>query len=162
MSTVRDRLVYETPIYLYGEDGLQQAVAKAVAKVARHWEDLPLGFAFRVDDVSYSVAIDPDRDEYGTNTQLEIAAFPVLRVTPKGFHISVGGWSGNPQTRWIGNEWTKQWACRTPEAALRSFIARRKRMAAIYEGRAQSARYWADKAEYLLQKTEHPLLGTEP
>ena len=144
----RIRYVYETEIRRYERDALAKAVQEACTRSLK-WHDDPgeLGFAFRVVDNSYS----------GSTTKLEIIAFPVVKATPTGFRILRGGSDEHPETRWISHSWNKQWASRTPEDALRSYIARRKKMARIYEGRAQVARQMADRAEYVLQKETHPL-----
>ncbi len=148
----RDRLVYETTISTYQRDGLLKAVEAARFKAVKRWGEAPLGHAYRIDDVSYSVCSDPDSDYYTTSTGLEIAAFPVVKETDCGFRIRIGGWDAKPETRFINTSWTKQWAARTPEAAVRSFVARRRKMASIYTARAKDATFWADEAERLLEK----------
>lgn len=152
----RTRYVYETEIRRYEQDALAKAVQEACTRSLK-WHDDPgeLGFAFRVIDNDYS-SVDEWEDVH-VSTKLEIIAFPVIKETETGFRIKRGVRRERPETRWIAKAWNKQWASRTPEDALRSYIARRKKMARIYEARAQAARSMADRAEYLLQKETHPL-----
>lgn len=153
----RVRYVYETEIRRYEQDALAKAVQEACTRSLK-WHDDPgeLGFAFRVVDNTYS-SLD-EWDEAHSRTALEIIAFPVVKETETGFRICRSSPRRGPgETRWIAKAWNKQWASRTPEDALRSYIARRKKMARIYEARAQTARSLADRAEYFLQKDTHPL-----
>lgn len=148
------RFVYQTQIGRYERDALAKAAKTAVERALRPDRASDLGHAYRVDDAAYSVVVDADREEYGTSRQIEIAAFPVLKLTDTGFRIRIGGWDRDPETKWIAFGWTKHWADLTPEDALRSFIARRQRQAKIYEGRAQVARSLAADAECILGKAE--------
>lgn len=149
--------VYQTPIRVGYKDALDVAVREAIERASK-WHTLPyIGWAFRVDDASYSVAIDPDADYYGVSTQLEIVAFPILKRTDNGFRIRLGGWDGAPETTWISFAWTKQWASLTPEGALRDFVARRNKQAKIYESRANKARHLAAQAERVLAAACPPL-----
>jgi hypothetical protein len=144
------RFVYETPV---GRD-LTGAAERACDRSAKsHGYDIVGGFAYRVIDNSYAYVVDAEYDEWGSRTQLEIVAFPVVKVTPTGFRICRGcRGRDEPETRFISEQWTKQWASRTPEDALKSYIARRKRQASIYEGRAAKARSMVREAERLIEE----------
>jgi hypothetical protein len=156
MYTDHDRIsyLYETEISRYEPDALAKAAARAVERATRNIGPSDLGYAFRVIDNSYSYVSDPEYDAYSVTTKLEIIAFPIVKLTPTGFRIRRSGADENPETRMVSGAWTKQWASRTPEAALRSYIARRKRQASIYEARAATARELAVRAEYLLKDCE--------
>lgn len=151
------RFVYQTKIYPYGgREALAEAAAAAVVRAAKYTGDHGLGHAYRVDDVTYSVCVDPDAEEYRASTDIEIRAFPILKRTETGFRIRIGGWDHAPETRWISFAWSKRWAGLTPEEALASFAARRKRQAAIYRGRAQKAEELARRAERILERPLEP------
>ena len=154
MASRKSRFVYETPISRYERDALAKAAAQAIERAARWTGDYNLGHAFRVIDSTYSVVIDADREEYGTNTQLEIVAFPITKRTENGFRIRLGGWDHAPVTTWVAFRHTKQFAGLTPEDAVTSYVARRRKQARIYEGRAAKALALAEQAERLISTTE--------
>jgi len=159
MSYRNQRFVYETPIFEHEHehDALAKAAAQAVERATRFTGDYGLGHAFRVIDASYSYIVDADREEYGTRTQLEIVAFPVTKRTGAGFRIRLGGWDHAPETTWVAFNRTKRFACLTPAEALESYVARRQRQASIYEARANTARYLAQRAARLLVAETEPL-----
>lgn len=147
----RVRYAYETPIPRYQRDGLAKAAAEAAVRASRwHPEREDLGYAYRVIDATYSTCIDPDGDVYGSSTQLEIIAFPIVKKTDSGFRIWRGGSKELPETRWVSFAWNKSWASLTPEGAVKDYIARKKRQASIYEARANTARVMQREAERLL------------
>lgn len=149
----RARFVYETPILRYERDALVKATKEAVARSSRYSvPDAALGHAFRVVDVTYSVTVDADRDEYDTDTRLELIAFPITKRTERGFRIRLGGGDDAPVTTWVAFRHRKQWASLTPEAAMESYIARREKQARIYEGKANRARYLAADARHVLDR----------
>lgn len=154
------RFAYETPVRPGYKDALLTAAAMAVTR-SRRWHpgDDTETFAFRVIDVSYAVVVDPDGDVYGSETQLEIVAFPVVKQTDTGFRIcrSCRTHGGRGETRWIALNWNKQWASLTPEDAVRHFIARKKRQAAIYDARSNKAKNMQREAERLLGGDTWPI-----
>lgn len=158
MASRKSRFVYETPIRRHERDALDKAAAQAVERAARWTGDYNLGHAFRVIDSTYSVVIDPDRDEYGTSTQLEIVAFPITKRTENGFRIRLGGWDHAPVTTWVAFRHTKQFAGLTPEDAVASYVARRRKQARIYERRAAKALALVEQAERLIGTTEETIL----
>jgi len=151
------RFVYETPIRRYAKDALPTAqalaIARSKAKHARFGIETD-GYAFRVVATRYSVCVDPDSDEYSTNSQLEIIAFPIISRTPTGFRIWRGHNGRCDETRFISRKWNKRWASETAEGALRDFIARKQRQASIYENRAHVARHEGLMAEVVLLRSE--------
>lgn len=154
MSNRKSRFVYETPINRYERDALAKAAAQAIERAAKWTGDHNLGHAFRIIDATYSVVIDPDREEYGTSTQLEIVAFPITKRTENGFRIRLGGWDHAPVTTWIAFRHTKQFAGLTLQDAVASYVARRRKQARIYECRAAKALALAEQAERLTSTTE--------
>lgn len=149
----RYRFVYQTPIRPFYRDALAKGASEAMTRALKYTGPSGIGYAFRVDDVVYSVVVDPDRDEYGVSRQIEIVAFPVLKRTDKGFRIRIGGWDHNPETRWISFAWARQWASLTPGDAMRSYIARRQKQARIYDSRAAIARSLVADAERILRES---------
>lgn len=154
MSYRNMRFAYQTPIRRYERDALSKAAALAVERSTRYMSDCALGHAYRVIDTTYSVTVDADRDEYASDTRLEIVAFPITKRTENGFRIRLGGWDHAPETTWIAFRHTKQFASLTPEGALASYAARRRRQASIYQSRAHTAQVMAEQAEYLLTKKD--------
>lgn len=146
------RFIYQTPISSWGNNALDKAAEDARTRASRWYPDDREyhGWAYRVVDNDYSYIVDAEREEYGVETKLEIVAFPIIKATGTGFRIRRGGTEEQPETRWVSDSWNKQWASRTPEEAVRSLIARRKRQARIYESRAKKAKHVAQKAERLL------------
>lgn len=155
-------MAHQTAISRYERDALAKAAEQATQRVVRHADPdaiAPLGFAFRVDDATYSVSSGWGDDEYYSDTRIEIEAFIVAKVTEKGFRIvTCEGWGRPSQTRWIAHNWTKQFASRTPEDAMRSYIARRKKQASIYRARAARAEGLVSTAERMLEKQKEPAL----
>ena len=68
--------------------------------------------------------------------QVEIQAFQVRNWTKCGAQIYVNGFS---ETRFVNLEATKQFACKTVEEAVESFVARKTKQARIYRARADKA-----------------------
>lgn len=131
---------------------------KEAAEARWRGADVSQGFLYRFEETSYSVVIDADREEYGSRTDIELYAYPIVRRTPQGHTILTGGSiTGNP-TRWVSDHTVKQFACPTIDKAKASYIARKKKQARIYEARAKKARYLAAKAA--IPPGPRPIFGT--
>lgn len=153
------RFVYATPIWPHTRDALATAATAAVRLSEVNHSRFGVvadGYAFRVIDNTYSTRIDPDGDVYGSRTQLDIIAFPVIKHTPQGFRIWRGHNGHGDETRFVSHHWTKSWAALTPDGALKDYAARRRRQAAIYEARAAAARAQERAADALLHGWKGP------
>lgn len=92
----------------------------------------------------------------GSRVELQFHAYRVVKYTPCGVVIGVGGWGG--ETKFINFSWNKQFAHATKEKALESFIARKKRQELIHLARARTAVSARQLAEYQLASLEgHPV-----
>lgn len=148
------KFCYQTP--LRGATYLKADVAFAVERSLRVWPDFGHGHCYRVDDAAYSVCSDPDADLYDTRRQIEIIAFPITRFTPRGFRAAVGGFVVAPITRLVRNDATRRFADLTPEAAIASFVARRRKQAQIKRSQAKVADYLADLGDAVLGNERVP------
>lgn len=147
------RYVYATAIHSHGSAPLHSSAALAILRAAVNHERFGIeadGYAYRVIDNTYASCVDPDGDVWGSRTQLEIVAFPVIKRTKDGFRIWRGHNGRSDETRWVSHRWNKTWAALTPEEAVRDYAARRKRQASIYEARAAKARHLVEEATHLL------------
>jgi len=86
----------------------------------------------------------------GSRVELQFRTYPVIKHTPCGVVI---GWPGGP-TKFINFSWNKQFAHATKEAALKSYIARKKRQELIMLARARHAVAGRQLAEYRLGALE--------
>ena len=112
-------------------------LAKPADTQRQYWEHTPgrIGrlfagdqLAWRVDTRGYSYTIDPDRDEYGTRYELQLAGVPIERRTP------AGAWIWKPGEDWpqlVLWSWRNRWCAPTPEQALEDFVGRRLRWAYV-------------------------------
>lgn len=90
---------------------------------------------YRFDDVTYSVCIDPDGDQYGSSTRVLLRKYRVISETKTGAWLDLG----MDDKRFTRINSRKRFACPTIEEAKASYVARKKRQAAIYEARAAKA-----------------------
>lgn len=128
----------------YGPQWDASRAAQVIAEAEGRWRhaDTSLGFLYRFEETRYSVVIDADREEYGTSVKLELYAYPIIKKTPCGHTILInGGGIVERRTRFVNEDWTKQFACSTIAEAKRSFCARKKKQAEIFEAKAKFARY---------------------
>lgn len=89
---------------------------------------------WRVEIRSYSVVVDPEREEYGTTTHIEAHWFKVLRLTAKGAWLQTEPFSTVLQdNRWCARVARKRFACPTLPEAVESALARRARRLRILE-----------------------------
>lgn len=96
---------------------------------------------WRVEIRSYSVCVDPDREEYGTARHIEFHWYEVLRITPKGAWLKTEPFSSCLRhNRWCARDARKRFACPTPVEAAESALARRSRRAKILEATLKSER----------------------
>ena len=80
---------------------------------------------FRFEEVRYGTGYTDESGEYvstGSYVKIQLREYRVIKRTPKG--VRIDDYSGE-HGRFISDEWTKQWACPTVEAARASFIARK-------------------------------------
>lgn len=90
--------------------------------------------AFRVEAQSYAYFIGPCDDDWGsTDPRLELSAYRVLKVTPKGFWIEGDRWISDDPDR-------KQWASRSALTALDQFVNRRRAQIHILERQLRRAK----------------------
>ena len=106
------------------------------------------GFLYRIEDKTYA-SVNPYKyewgndDEYDFYTQLNLHAYIIRSVTPCGWTIKADNGNGY---RFISKTTNKQFALPSIEQAVESYIARKKKQAAIYEARAQKARMCIEMA----------------
>lgn len=99
---------------------------------------------YRYRDYLVSLGVDPETEEsYGSRVELDLEEYRVLRNTPKGVIIQL--YDGTE--RFVKHDAVKKFAHPTPEEALTSFIARKKRQIDIYTKRKQDAKTALAKAE---------------
>ena len=85
---------------------------------------------FRYEDVQYASPVDEFDNPTGEGTlRIELNAYEVVKITPKGVRLNMGCESKNQ--RFVLANATKRFACPTQEEALLSFIARKQRQAGI-------------------------------
>lgn len=78
----------------------------------------------------------------GASHEIKLREFDVIKHTPKGVWIYVG-WG----KRFVLASATKQFACPTKEAAMVSFIARKRRQKGIYEARLHHIKMVLEKVQ---------------
>ena len=95
---------------------------------------------YRYEDVRYAPPVDEFDNPIGHGTmEIKLRSYPVDRHTPKGVWILLHEFpTCATDRRFVRTEARKQYACPTKELAMVSFIARKKRQAAIH--RAEEAR----------------------
>lgn len=94
----------------------------------------PPEYWFRYDDVRYSVMNDDYGDSFSTHMKIELRKYPVIK------HTATGVWLvGSLGKRFVKRECRKRYAAPTLALAKESFIARKKKQAAIYRARAEQA-----------------------
>lgn len=110
--------------------------------------EAPYGFLYRIEDKAYA-SFNPYKYEWGNDddwdfhTQLNLHAYIIRSVTPCGRTIKADNGNGY---RFISKTTNKQFALPSIEQAVESYIARKKKQAAIYEARAQKARMCIEMA----------------
>jgi hypothetical protein len=125
----------------------KEAKERAEKRALYPGETWGLGFLYRFEDHGYASRIDPfddSDDNWTTRYQVELTAFLIRSITPKGWTIKADnglGW------RFINKTSRKQYALPTIEEALASFIARKEKQASIYEARASLARRMIELAK---------------
>jgi hypothetical protein len=93
---------------------------------------------YRFDAVSYSYCADPDLEEYrSTGPKLELTCYDVRRWTPTGATLQV---MSGAKHKHVNLMCAKRFACRTPQEALESYRARKRKAVRIYDARAENAR----------------------
>lgn len=91
----------------------------------------------RYDDRIYAPSLDQfDNPEGPSVLRIVHTTYPVLKHTPKGVWLDLG-FCGK---RLVLHASRKRFACASEEAALHSFIERKKRQAAIYRAREEGAK----------------------
>lgn len=121
-----------------------------MAKVIEHSSKVGDLF-YRIDDRTYSVVIDAEREEYGSQLALVGSTYRVTKVTPKGVWLNV--WVN--KDRFVCLSHTKQFASPTKELAIQGFQARKKRQRAIYAARVNRADRAHDMAQ-TFDRFPHP------
>lgn len=113
------------------------SIDKAAETLHRTWFGVNTPVLFRVEAQSYAYCIDPESDHWGsTDPRLELRAYRITRVTPKGFWIEA---PAGP--RWVPSDPDrKRWACWRPQDALQEFIQRRRAQVRIVERQLARAR----------------------
>lgn len=98
---------------------------------------------WRIEAVSYSYVIDADSELYGSSAPvLSLVWHRVARRTPCGARLQNG--------RFVYTDkriTQREWASATPEAALASFAARKKRQIAILQAQLRRAKLEAALAQ---------------
>lgn len=101
---------------------------------------VPMPDWYRIEDRRYSVA-----DEWGdhsyTRTEVVLLKFNVASYTPKGVWLRQFF-----AKRWVRYDAHRRFACPTVALALESYLARKRKQAAIYQARADNARRNAELA----------------
>lgn len=119
-----------------------EASREEAERRALRWGEAPHGFLYRFEDVSYSYM--NEWEEVSSRAVVELQAIPIRSITEHGYTIKASNANG---WRFINASSRKQYACRTVELALASFIARKEKQAAIYEARAQRVRHYIKLAK---------------
>jgi len=91
---------------------------------------------YRIEDYRYAEDVDEWGDPSGSNVGIEVRKYRVRNPTPQGVRLDIGF----GETRVVLDASIKRFADPTMERALVSFLARKRRQAAIYEARAADAR----------------------
>jgi hypothetical protein len=101
---------------------------------------VPMPDWYRIEDRRYSVA-DEMGDHAYTRHEVVLLTFNVASYTPKGVWLRQYF-----SKRWVSYTATRRFACPTVALALESYLARKKKQAAIYQARADNARRNAETA----------------
>lgn len=120
--------------------------------------DTAPGFVYRVEAVSYSVCVDPDREEYSsTSPVLEVNVYSVRNWTAHGATLDI--YSG-ARPKWVDlRPGAKQWASRTAREAVHQFLNRRNRQIWVLDRQLQRAKFEAGLAmSALLGPSPEPLI----
>ncbi len=136
------------------------ALLRSPTKVELPWGQPPIGVEvlWRVEAKRYSYVVDADADIYGvTDPVLELHWYRVRHWT-KGGNARLENGKLVLFDKFITR---RRWACRTPEEALASLIARRRRQERILLGQLQGVRAelaMAEAAELpaIEPREEHP------
>lgn len=108
-------------------------------------EPAPLGHLYRFESVRYSNGCDEWDNPYpGHTVGLTMHSYPILKKTPKGAWIASTRYLDFAQPNGRARMFIlltakKQFACATKERALESFLARKRVMISIYNGRIADA-----------------------
>lgn len=147
---------YGTPISRY--TSLEEAGAATITKHSHYYYADAPGWLLRAEAVSYSYAVDADREEYGsTAPAIELWAFPVDRFTPLGATLQ-NIWSG-ARKRWVDLRPGKQWASRTAEEAVQQLADRRKRQLYILARQTRRAEFEVELAQRALARNANHVEG---
>ena len=100
---------------------------------------------YRYEDVLYG-SVDPYREiVLNQHTlKIELREYPIIKKTPKGTKIDISG-----KHRIVRDNAKNQFACKTKEEAILSFIFRKKRQLEILTERAKYVKIALAKAENL-------------
>lgn len=140
------------------EDAERYAFKQAQLSMWAKPNGAPTGFLYRVEAVSYSVCVDPDREEYSsTSPALEVNAYSVRNWTAHGATLDI--YSG-ARPKWVDlRPGAKQWASRTAREAVQQFLNRRNRQIWILDRQRQRAKFEAGLAvSALLGPSPEPLI----
>ena len=100
-------------------------------------------------------SLDEFENVTSTYRRLELATYPLIRETPKGY------WIGNEYSkRWVSKTARKRFAYPTTEQALDSYILRTKRCISILKARTDEAEEGLYIAEQM-QKDAQPSVFTK-
>lgn len=103
------------------------------------------GKMYRYEERRYAPPLDEFENPIGSGTtEIHLMEFSIVRETPRGAWVSYYG----SEPRFVRNEARKRYACRTKEAALASFIARKRRQAEILERQLSGVRALIYMAEH--------------
>ena len=92
------------------------------------------GIVYRYESFRYGYTDEFDRPR-GSSVEVELRIFHVVKRTPKGFWIDLGFGS----RRFVRSQGTKRYAHETPELAMQSFIARKRRQLQILHAQIEHA-----------------------
>lgn len=118
-------------------------------------------YFYRYDDISYA----PSLDEYdnpiagSSRREVRLSKWRVLKRTPKGVRIEDYGYNG--RGRFVSNTSRKRFALETPELALASYVARKKRQISIYENRLAAAKLFLSMALKVEKRNDDALTELE-
>lgn len=94
----------------------------------------PEQYRWQADGRSWSYTIDAETETYGSYVKVDLHAWKVYRTTPKGAWIWYGG-----EKKFVLDGPGKRFAHETPELALQSLVARKKRAISIMQARIREA-----------------------
>lgn len=115
----------------------EQCIEDAEKRVLKLFNGAPFfGFAYRFDEVTYAGPLDEyDMPTPGSHV-VELEAFVITKVTPKGFWVNRAGIC---RGRFILIDARKKYAHQTIPDAKESFLARKRRQIAIYQAKITKA-----------------------